>query len=53
VLGSFLSLLTAIAFYSISVWVSGDAIVGAGVRLFGVGDSDLLRGLIYAVLARW
>ena len=50
VLGSFLSLLTAIAFYSISVWVSGDAIVGAAVRLFGVGDSDLLRGLIYAVL---
>ncbi|MGA9101425.1 cytosine permease, partial [Aeromicrobium sp.] len=28
VLGSFLSLLTAIAFYSISVWVSGDALVG-------------------------
>jgi purine-cytosine permease-like protein len=50
VLGSFLSLLTAIAFYSISVWVSGDAIVGAATRLFGVGDSDLLRGLIYAVL---
>ena len=50
VLGSFLSLLTAIAFYSISVWVSGDAIVGAAVRLFGVADSDLLRGLIYAVL---
>ena len=50
VLGSFLSLLTAIAFYSISVWVSGDAIVGAATRLFGVGDSDLLRGVIYAVL---
>ena len=50
VLGSFLSLLTAIAFYSISVWVSGDAIVGAAVRLFGVADSDLLRGLVYAVL---
>ncbi|MCW2637295.1 MAG: nitrate reductase [Blastococcus sp.] len=50
VLGSFLSLLTAIAFYSISVWVSGDAIVGAAARLFGVGDSDLLRGVIYAVL---
>ncbi|MEU8244157.1 cytosine permease [Actinoplanes missouriensis] len=27
VVGSFLSLLTAIAFYSISVWVSGDAVV--------------------------
>jgi purine-cytosine permease-like protein len=50
VLGSFLSLLTAIAFYSISVWVSGDAIVGAATRLFGIADSDLLRGLIYAVL---
>jgi purine-cytosine permease-like protein len=50
VLGSFLSLLTAIAFYSISVWVSGDAIVGALTRLFGVEDSDLLRGVIYAIL---
>jgi purine-cytosine permease-like protein len=50
VLGSFLSLLTAIAFYSISVWVSGDAIVGALTRLTGVEDSDLLRGVIYAVL---
>src|SRR4051795_13602244 len=50
VLGSFLSLLTAIAFYSISVWVSGDALVGALIRLFDVPDSDLLRGVIYAVL---
>lgn len=50
VVGSFLSLLTAIAFYSISVWVSGDAVVGALVRLLGVADSDLLRGTVYAVL---
>lgn len=50
IVGSFLSLLTAIAFYSISVWVSGDAVVGALVRLFGVTDSDLLRGVVYAVL---
>jgi purine-cytosine permease-like protein len=50
VVGSFLSLLTAIAFYSISVWVSGDAVVGALVRLTGVHDSDLLRGIVYAVL---
>src|SRR5262245_56687780 len=50
ILGSFLSLLTAIAFYSISVWVSGDALVGALVRIFGAVDSDLLRGIIYAVL---
>ena len=50
VLGSFLSLLTAIAFYSISVWVSGDAVVGALVRLLGVQDSELLRGIVYAIL---
>lgn len=50
VVGSFLSLLTALAFYSISVWVSGDALVGAAARLFGVPDSELTRGLVYAVL---
>ncbi len=50
VVGSFLSLLTAIAFYSISVWVSGDAIVGALTRLAGVEDSVLLRTIIYAVI---
>src|SRR3954463_14482565 len=50
VVGSFLSLLTAIAFYSISVWVSGDAVVGALIRLFGISDSDVLRGVVYAVL---
>jgi purine-cytosine permease-like protein len=50
VLGSFLSLLTAISFYSISVWVSGDALVGALIRLFGIADSDLLRGVLYALL---
>ncbi|MEJ7755184.1 MAG: cytosine permease [Nocardioidaceae bacterium] len=50
VVGSFLSLLTAIAFYSISVWVSGDALVGAAARLFGVPDSELIRAAVYAVL---
>jgi purine-cytosine permease-like protein len=50
IVGSFLSLLTAIAFYSISVWVSGDAVVGALVRLTDVKDSDLLRAAVYAIL---
>jgi purine-cytosine permease-like protein len=50
VIGSFLSLLTAVAFYSISVWVSGDALVGALGRLLGVGDSPLLRAVIYGVI---
>ncbi len=50
VVGSFLSLLTAISFYSISVWISGDAIVGALTRLAGVPDSVLLRTILYAVI---
>lgn len=50
VVGSFLSLLTAIAFYSISVWVSGDAIVGALTRLVGIPDSAVLRTVIYAII---
>ena len=36
VVGSFLSLLTAVAFFSISVWSSGDALVGGAHRLVGL-----------------
>ncbi|MFP5290019.1 MAG: purine-cytosine permease family protein [Actinomycetes bacterium] len=50
VVGSFLSLLTAVAFYSISVWVGGDALVGALNRLLGVPDSVGLRTVIYGVI---
>src|ERR1700712_2489915 len=50
IVGSFLSLLTAIAFYSISVWVSGDAIVGALTRLAGVPDTVGLRLTVYAII---
>lgn len=50
VVGSFLSLLTAIAFYSISVWVSGDALVGALKRLAGVPDTIGLRTVVYGVI---
>ncbi|MEQ1735255.1 MAG: cytosine permease, partial [Rhodoglobus sp.] len=50
VVGSFLSLLTAIAFYSISVWVSGDALVGGMFRLAGIPDSIILRTIVYAVI---
>ena len=48
--GSFLSLLTAIAFYSISVWVGGDALVGAFVKIFGVTDSQGLRIGLYSLI---
>lgn len=50
VVGSFLSLLTAVAFYSISVWVGGDALVGALNRLLGVEDSVGLRTALYAII---
>ncbi len=50
VVGSFLSLLTAVAFFSISVWVGGDALVGALNRLAGVPDSIGLRTVIYGLI---
>ncbi|MCX5144181.1 MULTISPECIES: cytosine permease [unclassified Streptomyces] len=51
VVGSFLSLLTAVAFFSISVWSSGDALVGGAHRLADVPESDLSYGVAYAIFA--
>jgi purine-cytosine permease-like protein len=49
VVGSFLSLLTAVAFFSISVWSSGDALVGGAHRLFGLEQNDLSYVVAYAL----
>ncbi|MEK1905591.1 MAG: cytosine permease, partial [Pseudomonas sp.] len=51
VVGSFLSLLTAIAFFSLSVWSSGDALVGGAKRLVGLPETDLSLGLAYGLFA--
>ena len=51
IVGSFLSLLTAIAFFAISVWSSGDAVVGAARLVFHIRGSDLQIALVYAVFA--
>ncbi|MDF3935933.1 purine-cytosine permease family protein [Pseudomonas citronellolis] len=51
IVGSFLSLLTAIAFFSLSVWSSGDALVGGAKRLFGLPETDLTLGLAYGLFA--
>ncbi|MDP9842657.1 purine-cytosine permease family protein [Streptosporangium lutulentum] len=51
VVGSFLSLLTAIAFFSISVWSSGDALVGGAHRLIGLPENQLAFGVAYAIFA--
>ncbi|MGW1025987.1 purine-cytosine permease family protein [Streptomyces sp. NPDC002577] len=51
VVGSFLSLLTAVAFFSISVWSSGDALVGGAHRVFGLERSNLSYAIAYALFA--
>lgn len=51
IIGSFLSLLTAVAFYSISVWSSGDAVVGAAQRLFALHPGERHFALAYATFA--
>jgi purine-cytosine permease-like protein len=51
IVGSFLSLLTAIAFFSLSVWSSGDALVGGAQRLVGLPEDALTLGLAYGLFA--
>jgi purine-cytosine permease-like protein len=51
IVGSFLSLLTAIAFFSISVWSSGDAVIGAAHALFRVQESEKMFALAYGLFA--
>ncbi|GAC1037831.1 cytosine permease [Pseudomonas sp. No.117] len=51
IVGSFLSLLTAIAFFSLSVWSSGDALVGGAQRLVGLPENALTLGLAYGLFA--
>ncbi|WP_288476089.1 cytosine permease [uncultured Pseudomonas sp.] len=51
IVGSFLSLLTAIAFFSLSVWSSGDALVGGAQRLVGLPENALSLGLAYGLFA--
>lgn len=51
VVGSFLSLLTAFAFFSISVWSSGDALVGGANRAIGLPQNNLTLAIAYGVFA--
>lgn len=51
IVGSFLSLLTAIAFFAISVWSSGDAVIGAARLVFHIRGTDAEVALVYAVFA--
>lgn len=51
IVGSFLSLLTAICFFSLSVWSSGDALVGAICRIIDVQPSEWMFAVAYGVFA--
>ncbi|MBC3489430.1 MULTISPECIES: purine-cytosine permease family protein [Pseudomonas] len=51
VVGSFLALLVAIAFFSIGVWSAGDALLGALHRMIGLPESDWVLATIYAFFA--
>lgn len=51
VVGSFLSLLTAFAFFSISVWSSGDVLVGAAHKATGLPQGDAMFAIAYAIFA--
>jgi purine-cytosine permease-like protein len=51
IVGSFLALLVAITFFAISIYTSGDILVGALDELFGTGRSDALVAVAYAFFA--
>lgn len=51
IVGSFLSLLTAICFFSLSVWSSGDALVGAICRIIDTQPGEWMFAIAYGVFA--
>jgi purine-cytosine permease-like protein len=51
IVGSFLSLLTAICFFSLSVWSSGDALIGAICRIFNLEQAEWMFAIAYGVFA--
>lgn len=51
IVGSFLSLLTALAFFSISVWSSGDMLIGAAHRAIRIPENDVSLAVGYGLFA--
>lgn len=50
-IGSFLLLLTAVAFFALAVWSSGDALVGGAHAFIGLPVTPLTLGMSYAFFA--
>ncbi|MVW79084.1 purine-cytosine permease family protein [Bordetella sp. 02P26C-1] len=51
IVGSFLALLTSIAFFSLAVWSSGDALVGGAHTLTGLPVNNWTLGSAYLIFA--
>lgn len=51
IVGSFLALLTSVAFFSLAVWSSGDALVGGAHSLVGLPVNGATVGVSYLVFA--
>ncbi|WP_109481799.1 cytosine permease [Paraburkholderia sp. C35] len=51
IVGSFLALLTSVAFFSLAVWSSGDALVGGANHLLGLPVNGFTLSAAYGVFA--
>lgn len=49
--GSFLALITAMIFYALAVWSSGDALVGGAHKLAGLPTNNVTLSIAYGVFA--
>ncbi|MET7517494.1 cytosine permease [Streptomyces sp. NPDC005480] len=49
--GSVVGLLLSLGYTALTVWIGGDAMTGVLHRLFGVPESGLTYGIVYALLA--
>jgi len=50
-IGSALALAIALGFAAVTVWTSGDALVAAAHRLFGLPETNVVGGVGYAIVA--
>jgi purine-cytosine permease-like protein len=50
-IGSIVGLLSALGFYALTVWTSGEGLIAGGAKLLGMGTSNVALGIGYAVIA--
>jgi purine-cytosine permease-like protein len=50
IIGSSLGLMSALGFFALTIWTSGEGIVSGGAKLLGLPTTDLSLGIGYAVI---